>query len=72
MKRFAHVIGRGPKNLSACVPGLLGCVTTGNTVEEIERTIREDIELHLEGMAENGDPNPEPSTSVASVELQVA
>jgi predicted RNase H-like HicB family nuclease len=34
--------------------------------------IREAVELHLEGMAEDGEPIPEPSTAVAYVELQVA
>ena len=72
MKRYAIVIERGPNNLSAYVPDLPGCVTTGTTVEEIERNIREAIELHLEGMLEDGDPIPEPTTSVSYIDLQVA
>ncbi len=71
MKKFAVVIERGQDNLSAYVPDLPGCVTTGKTVEEIEHNIREAIELHLEGM-EDGEPIPEPSTAVSYVELQVA
>jgi len=47
-----------------------GCITTGRTVEEIERNIREAIELHLEGLREDGEPIPEPHTAVAYVELQ--
>jgi predicted RNase H-like HicB family nuclease len=31
------------------VPGLLGCVATGDTVEETEREIREAIEFHIKG-----------------------
>ena len=34
-----------------------------------ERLIREAIELHLEGMAEDGLPIPEPSTEVEYVEV---
>ena len=56
----------------AYVPDLPGCVTTGKTLEEIERNIREAVELHLEGMLEDGEPIPEPSTSVSFVELKVA
>lgn len=72
MKKYAVVIERGRDNFSAYIPDLPGCVTTGKTVEEIEHNIREAIELHLEGMLEDGDPIPEPSTSVSYVELQVA
>lgn len=72
MKRYAIVVERGPNNFSAYVPDLPGCISTGRTLEEIERNIREAIELHLEGMAEDGDPIPEPTTAVSYVELQVA
>jgi predicted RNase H-like HicB family nuclease len=72
MKKYAVVIEQGPENLSAYVPDLPGCVTTGNTVEEVERNIREAIELHLEGMLEDGEAIPEPSTAVAYVEPRVA
>ena len=72
MKTYAVVIERGENNLSAYVPDLPGCITTGKTVEEIEHNIREAIELHLEGQAEDGGPIPEPTTSVSYVELQVA
>jgi predicted RNase H-like HicB family nuclease len=71
-KRYAIVIEHGEHNLSAYVPDLPGCVTTGRTVEEIERNMKEAIEFHLEGMREDGDPIPEPHTDVAYVELQSA
>lgn len=72
MRRYAIVIEQGLNNLSAYVPDLPGCISTGKTVEEVERNMREAIALHLEGMREDGEPFPEPSTSVAYVELQVA
>jgi len=70
MKKYAIVIERGDHNLSAYVPDLPGCITTGRTVEEIERNIREAIELHLEGLREDGEAIPEPHTAVTYVELQ--
>lgn len=72
MKKYAIVIERGEHNLSAYVPDLPGCVTTGRTLSEIEHNIREAIELHLEGLREDGEPIPEPHTSVTYVELQSA
>ena len=70
MRKHAIVIERGEHNLSAYVPDLPGCITTGRSVEEIERNIREAIELHLEGLREDGEPIPEPHTAVTYVELQ--
>jgi predicted RNase H-like HicB family nuclease len=70
MKKYAIVIEHGENNLSAYVPDLRGCITTGRTVEEVERNIREAIELHLEGLREDGEALPDPHTVVTYVELQ--
>lgn len=72
MKRYAVVIEGGAHNLSAYVPDLPGCISTGRTFEEIQENIREAIELHLEGMMEDGEPIPEPTTAVSYIELRVA
>jgi predicted RNase H-like HicB family nuclease len=69
MKKYAIVIEQGEHNLSAYVPDLPGCITTGRTVQEIERNILEAIELHLEGLREDGEPIPEPHTAVTYVDL---
>jgi predicted RNase H-like HicB family nuclease len=70
--RYAIVIEHGERNLSAYVPDLPGCVTTGRTVEEIVRNMAEAIELHLDGMREDGLPIPEPSSSVEYVDVATA
>ena len=70
--RYAVVIEKATSNYSAYVPDLPGCVTTGQTVEEVERLIREAIEFHLDGMREDGLPIPEPTTLCEYVETQVA
>jgi predicted RNase H-like HicB family nuclease len=59
--RYAMVIEKGDNNYSAYLPDLPGCVTTGDTVEELKRNMQEAIELHLEGLREDGLPIPEPS-----------
>ena len=66
---YAVVIEWGPNNYSAYVPDLPGCISTGKTVEDTTRNIQEAIELHLEGMREDGDPIPEPRTQVAVVSV---
>ena len=69
MKKYAVIIERGPSNMSAYVPDLPGCITTGMSVEEIARNIREAIELHLEGMAEDGEAIPETGTRALEIEV---
>jgi len=67
--RYAIVIEAGEGNFGAYVPDLPGCVTTGNTLEEVRALIREAIEFHLDGMREDGAPIPIPSSRVAYVEI---
>ncbi|MBI1375220.1 MAG: type II toxin-antitoxin system HicB family antitoxin [Phycisphaera sp.] len=70
--RYAIVIERAGDNLSAYVPDLPGCVTTGATVEEVERNIREAIALHVEGLLEDGETVPEPTTRCEYIDAEVA
>ncbi|MCP5116803.1 MAG: type II toxin-antitoxin system HicB family antitoxin [bacterium] len=72
MKKYAVVIEGGPNNYSAYVPDLPGCISTGPTLKETERNIREAIELHLEGMKEDGEKIPEPTTVAREVEVSAA
>jgi predicted RNase H-like HicB family nuclease len=67
--RYAVVIEAAEGNYSAYVLDLPGCVATGSTVEETEQAIREAIELHLEGMREDGLPVPQPTSRVDYVEV---
>lgn len=67
--RYAIVIERGPTGCSAYVPDLLGCVAAAETEEEVRTLIREAIEFHLEGMREDGEPVPEPTSRVAYVDV---
>jgi predicted RNase H-like HicB family nuclease len=70
--RYTVVLEQAPNNWAAYVPDLPGCITTGATREETLANIREAIALHLESMAEDGDPIPTPGTWVAEVEIDDA
>ena len=67
--KYAIVIERAETNYSAYVPDLPGCVATGSTIEEVEQQIREAIEFHLDGMREDGEPIPPPSSQVEYVDV---
>ena len=70
MRRFAVVFEKAESNWAAYVPDLPGCITTGSTLQETKRNIREAMELHLEAMLEVGEPIPVPTSDVDFVELQ--
>ena len=67
--RYAIVIETAENNFSAYVPDLPGCVATGNSIEDAERSIREAIEFHLDGLREDKLPIPPASSRVDYVEV---
>lgn len=67
--RYAIVIEKTESNYSAYVPDLLGCISTGATIVEVEANMREAIEFHIEGMRADGDEVPPPSSQVEYVDV---
>lgn len=43
-------------------PDFPGCITVGRTLDEARRLAAEALRFHIEGMMEDGDPIPKPST----------
>ena len=69
MKKYLIIIEKTSTGFSAYSPDLDGCVSTGNTREEVELNMREAIAFHLDGLREDGQTAPEPHTYSAYVEL---
>ncbi|HEY7785364.1 MAG TPA: type II toxin-antitoxin system HicB family antitoxin [Pyrinomonadaceae bacterium] len=66
--RYAMIIESGERNYSAYLPDLPGCVATGKTIDELRRNMTEAVELHLQGMREDGVPIPKPTTIADYIE----
>lgn len=66
--RYAVVIEKGPNSYGAYVPDLPGCVAAAKSVAEAKRLIRAAIRFHVEGLREEGQPVPEPSSLCEYVE----
>ena len=66
--KYTVVIGKAPNNFAACSPDVPGCVSTADTPEEMRLMIREALEFHFEGLELDGDPIPEPTAWVETVE----
>jgi predicted RNase H-like HicB family nuclease len=67
--KYAVVFEKSATGYAAYVPDLPGCITTGRTLKETERLIREAIEFHIEGMQAHGESVPQPTTVAACVEV---
>ena len=55
---------KDPRFYGVTVPDILGCTTTGRSIEDAIKNAREAIELHLRYLAEEGLPAPEPRRPV--------
>lgn len=58
METYLVVIGRTATGYSAHCPDVPGCASVGQAVEEVMTNMKEALQLHFEGMAEDGDPIP--------------
>jgi predicted RNase H-like HicB family nuclease/uncharacterized protein YegP (UPF0339 family) len=65
--RYAVIVEEGEDSFGAYVPDLPGCVAVAETKEEVLKLIEEAIEFHIEGLREDAQPIPEPSSSVGYV-----
>jgi predicted RNase H-like HicB family nuclease len=54
-------------SFSAYVPDLPGCVTCGDSVEEVRTLIAEAVAAHVESLRQHGEIVPPPSTRTFSV-----
>jgi predicted RNase H-like HicB family nuclease len=69
MHNYLVILEKSSSGYSAYVPDLPGCITVGETKEETMKHMQEAIQLHLEGMKEDGEPIPEPSSEAVTVSV---
>ncbi len=69
MQRYLIVLEPTATGFSAYSPDLTGCAATGATRPEVEENMRQAIELHLEGLREDGEPVPSGQTIATYVEV---
>jgi len=70
--KYVVIVEEGDNSFGAHVPDLPGCVAVAGTKQEVLKLIQEAIEFHLEGLREEGQPLPRPSSSVEYVEVRAA
>jgi predicted RNase H-like HicB family nuclease len=70
--KYAVVIEKSKNGYGAYVPDFPGCVALGDTPAEVQKLIIESIELHIEGLREDGIAIPQPTTRIEYVSARVA
>ena len=62
MMEFIVLIEKSDNGYAAYLPDLPGCVAAGDTIDETKELIAEALASHLEILAEDGNPIPEPNS----------
>ena len=70
--RYMVVVEKGDTSWGAHVPDLPGCVAVGETREEVVKLIREAIDFHIEGLREDGQTVPPPSSEYEFIDVDAA
>lgn len=71
MYRFLVIIEQGESSFGAYAPDLPGCVAVGKTREEVEENMRTAIEMHVQGMIEDGEPIPSSHSDVEYMNISI-
>jgi predicted RNase H-like HicB family nuclease len=69
--KYTVIIEKGPTSYGAYIPDLPGCVAVAETREEVVSLIREAIIFHMEGMAEDGETIPGPTSTAIEVDVRL-
>ena len=67
--KYVYIIEKATDgSFSAYVPDLPGCVTSGDSIDEVGQLIAEAVKLHIESLREHNEPIPPPGSSTGVVE----
>ena len=72
MKKYLIVIEPSKTGFSEFCPDLPGCVSTGRTKARVLKAMRSAIDLHLDGMKDEGLKIPAPKSSSIYLEVEAA
>lgn len=69
MAKYVALVRKDPtSDFSIDFPDFPGCITVGSTLDEARDMAEEALDFHIDGMLEDGDPIPEPSSIDAILE----
>lgn len=69
--KYLVVLEKAANNWAAYSPDVPGCIATGKTPEETLHAYAKALQMHLEGLAEDGLPLPEPTARAEYVAVSL-
>lgn len=66
-RQYLVIYESGPANLSGFAPDVPGCASTGGSLEEMRKNLREALEFHLEGLLLDGEAIPAANTRMVEL-----
>lgn len=71
MAEYTVLYEQGETNWGAIVPDLPGCVSLGDTLEDVQSNVREAIAVYIEVLKEQGQPVPPPRYVAGAVTVSL-
>lgn len=62
LRTYLGAVVAGRSGFGVTFPDVPGVISAGDTMEELIRMAHEGLQLHIEGLVEDGDDIPEPTT----------
>jgi predicted RNase H-like HicB family nuclease len=69
-KTFLVVYEKGKKNYGGFAPDVPGCISLGDTLEEIRINLAEALQLYMDTSVELGYPIPEPTSNGVKLPIE--
>jgi predicted RNase H-like HicB family nuclease len=69
-KTFLVVYEKGKKNFGGFAPDVPGCISLGDTLEEIRANLHEALQLYMDTAVELGYPVPEPTSTSVTLPIE--
>jgi predicted RNase H-like HicB family nuclease len=69
-KTFLVVYEKGKKNYGGFAPDVPGCISLGDTLEEIRANLLEALQLYMDTSVELGSPIPEPTSNGVTLPIE--
>jgi predicted RNase H-like HicB family nuclease len=60
MNKYLIVLEKSSTGFSAYSPDVLGCITTGETLEETRLNMQSALSFHIQAIAKDAEPIPQP------------
>ena len=72
MQRYSVLLVRGEDHgFTVLVPELPGCITEGDSIDDALENARDAIEVHLAGLAADGEPIPKEREAPILTQVEV-